>query len=95
MQVLGMALEHAGAPLNLESKNEYMKHKMEERALAPNSIQNGGEQVGRACHFTTGLSSWQSPFLWPYCFLYNVKKLNCLCVLFTWLPVMQPYHLWR
>ncbi len=44
-QVLGQTIEHAGAPLNLESKNKYMQRKIDDRGLAPNSIQNGGEQV--------------------------------------------------
>lgn len=40
-----MSLEHAEAPLTLEPKNDYMKRKIEERLLAPNSIANGAEQV--------------------------------------------------
>jgi len=45
MQVLGNSIEHAGAPLKLEAKNPYMQRKIDERGLAPNSIQNGGKQV--------------------------------------------------
>lgn len=45
MQVLHTSVQHAGAPLNLEAKNQYMQRKIDARALAPNSIQNGGEQV--------------------------------------------------
>ena len=45
LQVVKMSIQHAGAPLKLEAKNEYMKRKIEERSLAPNSILNGGEQV--------------------------------------------------
>lgn len=44
-RVLGNNLEHAGAPLKLEAKNPYMQRKIDERGLAPNSIQNGGEQM--------------------------------------------------
>lgn len=40
-----MSIEHAGAPLKLEPKNDYMKRKIEERSLAPNSQLNGTEQV--------------------------------------------------
>ena len=45
LQVVKMSIEHAGAPLTLEPKNDYMKRKIEERSLAPNSILNGAEQV--------------------------------------------------
>ena len=45
LQVVKMSIEHAGAPLTLEPKNDYMKRKIEERSLAPNSTLNGAEQV--------------------------------------------------
>lgn len=45
LQVVKMSLEHAGAPLTLEPKDDYMKRKIEERSLAPNSILNGAGQV--------------------------------------------------
>ncbi|KAL0025099.1 hypothetical protein WJX79_009639 [Trebouxia sp. C0005] len=44
-RVLGNSIEHAGAPLKLEAKNLYMQRKIDERGLAPNSIQNGGAQM--------------------------------------------------
>ncbi|DBA95894.1 TPA: hypothetical protein ACH3X1_001428 [Trebouxia sp. C0004] len=44
-KVLGKSIEHAGAPLKLEAKNAYMQRKINERGLAPNSIQNGGKQM--------------------------------------------------
>lgn len=45
LQVLKNSIEHAGAHLKLESKNQYMQRKIDERALAPGSVQNGAEQV--------------------------------------------------
>lgn len=45
LQVVKMSIEHAGAPLKLESKNDYMKRKIEERSLAPNSQLNGNAEV--------------------------------------------------
>lgn len=40
-----MSIEHAGAPLKLEPKVDYMKRKIEERSLAPNSQLDGTEEV--------------------------------------------------
>ncbi|KAL3153757.1 hypothetical protein ABBQ32_013347 [Trebouxia sp. C0010 RCD-2024] len=44
-KVVKMSIEHAGAPLKLEPKVDYMKRKIEERSLAPNSQLDGTEEM--------------------------------------------------
>ena len=63
LQVLVHSIEHAGAPLKLEAKNDYMKRKVEERGLAPNSILNGTEQVVHLLPASTACSkqAWFHP----------------------------------
>ena len=66
LQVVKTSIEHAGAPLTLEPKNDYMKRKIEERSLAPNSILNGAEQVCPLLLLLHALLEFFTHWIWTH-----------------------------
>ena len=79
--MLEHSIEHAGAPLKLEAKTDYMKRKIEERSLAPNSAANIDNQVCALqflCLYVSVLLNRTSCNEWSCCLeSYYLSNLFC------------------